>query len=171
MTISTMSPADAHPPEDPARLASGSGVDEHIRSLLSSFLRVGASRRRDRVQLEDMPDAIAPSAHLTARHLAAAGQLFLHGELTVGELAGHLDVTYATASLVATEIERAGLLERVRDPADGRRVVLRLHPRVAKHAMKRRIEPLRRTLERLDRGERDTFVKAMGIFADELERR
>jgi DNA-binding MarR family transcriptional regulator len=101
-------------------------------------------------------------------HLSAAAQLFLHGPLTVGELAEQLAVTYATASLVATDLERARAIERERDPADGRRVVLRLHPT---KAMNHRIEPMRRTLQRLDAAARKTFVKAMSIFIEELEGR
>jgi hypothetical protein len=37
--------------------------------------------------------------------------------------------------------------------------------------MNHTIEPMRRTLQRLDAAERKTFVKAMSIFIEELEGR
>ena len=71
----------------------------HRRGL---FIRFSTARRRDHVQLPGSPNDFA---RLTTRHLSAAAQLFLHGPLTVRELTEQLAVTYATASLVATDLE------------------------------------------------------------------
>ena len=168
VTTPTKATAEQHQPGKPAPLAPGSDLDRQIRVLLGFFIRFSTARRRDHVQLPGSPNDFA---RLTTPHLSAAAQLFLHGPLTVGELAEQLAVTYATASLVATDLERAGAIERERDPADGRRVVLRLHPTIGAKAMNHRIEPMRRTLQRLDAAERKTFVKAMSIFIEELEGR
>ena len=127
VTTPTKATAEQHQPGKPAPLAPGSDLDRQIRVLLGFFIRFSTARRRDHVQLPGSPNDFA---RLTARHLSAAAQLFLQGPLTVGELAEQLAVTYATASLVATDLERAGAIERERDPADGRRVVLRLHPTI-----------------------------------------
>lgn len=48
------------------------------------------------------------------------------GEQGLGAVAATLVVDISTASRVADEAERAGLLRRERDPADGRRTVLAL---------------------------------------------
>lgn len=45
--------------------------------------------------------------------------------LRVTALAAHLNVTQPTASDAATALERKGLVEKLRDPADGRALVLR----------------------------------------------
>jgi DNA-binding MarR family transcriptional regulator len=141
------------------------GVAPHIAVGFFSFLYCPPSRPRstpwqpERLRAPHYP------------HLSAAAQLFLHGPLTVGELAEQLAVTYAIASLVATDLERARAIERERDPADGGRVVLRLHPTIGAKAMNHRIEPMRRTLQRLKAAARKTFVKAMSIFIEELEER
>jgi DNA-binding MarR family transcriptional regulator len=144
-----------------------------LRELLLLLMRFGNWIRRERRRLEhgaapvDVPKELAEQ--LTARHTTAVMQLFLHGSLTVGELAERLDVTMTTASLVATDIERARLIQRERDPEDRRRVLLRLDPRLAEYMIDRRIAPLRRTLARLDPGERDAFVKGVGILVEEFE--
>jgi DNA-binding MarR family transcriptional regulator len=134
-------------------------------------MRIAAARRRDRVTPESKPGGPLPSAHLTERHVTAVAQMFLHGPLTVGELAERLHVTDATASIVATDLEIAGLITRQRDPVDGRRVILTLDQQIGNHVLSRRVVPMYRTLNQLTAAERQAFVKAMDIFAEELERR
>jgi DNA-binding MarR family transcriptional regulator len=75
-----------------------------------------------------------------------------------------------TASLVATELERAGMVARERDPDDRRRVLLRVNPRLASFISERRLAPMRRMMAALDARERAALIKALGLFADEIER-
>jgi DNA-binding MarR family transcriptional regulator len=46
--------------------------------------------------------------------------------MSMTDLAGHMGVTVATMSLAVDRLERRGYAERRRDPADGRRVLLRV---------------------------------------------
>lgn len=64
--------------------------------------------------------------------------------LTPGELAGRLNVTTPTVVNTATRMEAAGLLERHRDPADGR--LVRLHLTAKARAAQRPIEKARQEL-------------------------
>jgi DNA-binding MarR family transcriptional regulator len=57
------------------------------------------------------------------RHLAAAGPL------TVGEQAGHFGISYATATEVVNRLEVKGLVERMKDDGDQRRVFVWLTDR------------------------------------------
>jgi DNA-binding MarR family transcriptional regulator len=60
--------------------------------------------------------AVTPRMLAHLRHLAAAGPL------TVGEQARHLGISRATASEVVDRLEAKGLVERMRDQRDQRRV-------------------------------------------------
>jgi DNA-binding MarR family transcriptional regulator len=71
----------------------------------------------------------------------------------------------------ATELERAEMVQRERDDDDRRRVLLRVNPRPAEFIVERRITPMRRMMAALDSGERAALIKALGLFADEIERR
>ncbi|MDN3360035.1 MarR family transcriptional regulator [Actinomadura sp. DC4] len=65
--------------------------------------------------------------------------------LTPGELAARLHLTTPTIVNTATRMEEAGLLTRVRDPADGR--LVRLHLTERARAAQRPVEEERRLLE------------------------
>jgi len=60
--------------------------------------------------------AVTPRMLSYLRHLAAAGPL------TVGEQAAHLGISHATATEVVNRLESKGLVERMKDDGDQRRV-------------------------------------------------
>jgi len=62
------------------------------------------------------------------------------------------------------------MIERARDPDDRRRVLLRVKSRLARFIVERRIAPMRRMMAALDARERAALIKALGLFADEIER-
>jgi DNA-binding MarR family transcriptional regulator len=144
--------------------------DADIRALLSAVGRVASVGRREMREFGDVLRPQLADANITERHLTALWQIFLHEPLTVGELAERLELKLTTASLVATELERAGMIERQRDPDDRRRVLLTVKPRLARFISERRLAPMRRTMAALDGRERAALIKAMGLFADEIER-
>jgi DNA-binding MarR family transcriptional regulator len=70
-----------------------------------------------------------------------------------------------------SELSRAGLLERVEDDADRRRTLVRVAPEHAaaiEAFLSRRLEPLRRALQRLSLPERAAFVRGLDVLTEEL---
>ena len=67
--------------------------------------------------------ALAPASQAVLQHLSLAGPL------TIGELGQHLERAQSVVSEIVNHLERDGLLERVRDPADRRRVLVWLSER------------------------------------------
>jgi DNA-binding MarR family transcriptional regulator len=79
--------------------------------------------------------ALSQSARLVEQRTGVSNaQLFLLGQIaarpdqSVNELAERAMTHQSTASVVLSRLERRGLVRRVRSPADGRSVVLRLTP-------------------------------------------
>ena len=66
-------------------------------------------------------------APLGLRHVAALEQL-RGGPITISELASRLDLTLPTVSGVLADLDRAGLVDRHADLADGRRTIVQIVP-------------------------------------------
>jgi DNA-binding MarR family transcriptional regulator len=66
---------------------------------------------------------------LTPRMLGVLHHLSAGGPLTVGELATHLGLSKATATELVTRVQERGLVDRMRDERDQRRVYLWLTDR------------------------------------------
>ena len=69
-----------------------------------------------------------PRSGLTGASRAVLGHLAMSGPLTVGEAARHLDRAQSVVSEIVDQLAAKGLLERERDPADRRRVLVWLTP-------------------------------------------
>jgi DNA-binding MarR family transcriptional regulator len=98
--------------------------------------------------------------------------LSLEGDLTVGELAERVGLAPATTSMLANELNRAGLLERREDDRDRRRTILSVpaeHRAVIEGHARRRIAPLQRALDRLGGRGSEQLLEALSILAEELD--
>ena len=69
-----------------------------------------------------------PRSQLPNASLAVLEHLALAGPLTIGEAAAHLRRAQSVVSEIVSHLERQGLLERERDPADRRRTLIWLTP-------------------------------------------
>lgn len=69
-----------------------------------------------------------PRSDLPAASRAVLSHLAVTGPLTVGEAATHLSRAQSVVSEIVDGLERKGLLERERDPADRRRTLVWLTP-------------------------------------------
>lgn len=130
-------------------------------------LVIGIQRHRGAIPLE-----LLPAGRLGARHVSALVTLGSAGPLTVGELAERIDLTLPHASLVAGELDRAGLVERRPDERDRRRTVVSVKPAHAAkiQRMHERVgEPLVAFLDTLDPEEAEAFVSNLIRMVEHLE--
>ena len=84
-------------------------------------------------------DALARPEGLTALQYTALTVLELHPDLTAAHLARHSFVTGQSMADMVTALLKRGLIERHRDPADRRRLVIGLTP--SGHRLLRRMRP------------------------------
>jgi DNA-binding MarR family transcriptional regulator len=146
------------------------GVEEGLRELLLLVPQVTARLKRSPAPAE-LRATIAAGA-LGPRHVTALSYLLYEGPMTVGELAGRLGVTHATASLMVGQISRGGLIERREDEQDRRRTIVEiasLKRRAIDRWLSSRTGPMRRTLERLSPRDRGVFVEALRLLDSELQ--
>ena len=133
--------------------------------LMQLFPRVSRGMRR-------WQDRFAPSSGtpLGPRHVAALQQL-RGGPITVGELASLLGLTLPTVSGVLADLDRAGFIDRRRDPADRRRTLVQIRPAeagVVERWLDGAASPLVRVLDQLAPSEQTAFLKAMDLLEAEL---
>jgi DNA-binding MarR family transcriptional regulator len=76
--------------------------------------------------------AIAERAGLTATDAKAMDILTRHGSLTAGELSQHTGLASASVTSLIDRLESRGIVRRVRDRADRRRVIVELIQKGAK---------------------------------------
>jgi DNA-binding MarR family transcriptional regulator len=113
------------------------------------------------------------TASLGPRHVPALMTVTLEGELSVSQLAEELGLSLSTTSLMVGELSRAGLIERAEDETDRRRTIVRLNEAYREDVdvwLNQRLEPFRRTLERLSPRARACFIDGWRILAEESSR-
>jgi DNA-binding MarR family transcriptional regulator len=104
---------------------------------------------------------------LPAPQLSALSVIVFGGPLTLGALAAAEQVRPPTITRLVAKLERAGLVERASDPADGRISLVAATPKGVKllHAGRhRRVASLAVTLHALPRAERAALVRAIPIL-------
>src|SRR6266545_4955278 len=102
---------------------------------------------------------------VTPRMLSVLQHLVASGPMTLGELAEHLGLSRATATELVTRVEQRGLVARIRDERDRRRVFVwvtdegqlraRARPRVLED------EALVAAVRRMTPDERDRLVQGL----------
>jgi len=106
--------------------------------------------------------AVTPRMLSYLRHLAAAGPL------TVGEQADHLGISRATATEVVNRLESKGLVERMRDERDQRRVFVWLTERGREQtdalAGRNLDDPFLRAVGALPRATRAAVIEGLGAI-------
>ncbi|KPH97395.1 transcriptional regulator, MarR family [Actinobacteria bacterium OK074] len=93
-------------------------LDDSIRALLLLLPRMVGRAKRIPVPEELQALALAP------RHLSLLSYLLFDGPLTVNELAARLEVAPSTVSLMVSDLDKKGLLERREDARDRRRRIV-----------------------------------------------
>ena len=155
------------------------GLDDDTKRLLVAILEFSAVMRREEPKAEARDSSLGLSRAmrehgLGTRHASALLSVALWGPMSVSELAYRHHVLVKTASLVAVELEQAGLLERREDPADRRRTILIVahgKEQVVKAGLEKRAAPLRRILEQLTPPQREGLVLGLEALARETASR
>jgi DNA-binding MarR family transcriptional regulator len=99
--------------------------------------------------------------------LSALSVLVFGGPMTLGQLAASEQVQPPTMTRIVTGLERGGLVRRLADPSDARRVRICATGkgvRLLQHGRKRRIEYLTRHLEMLHDDELEALKNAVQIL-------
>ena len=93
------------------------------RQLLAHTLGI-ASREATRAS-SAMDEAVVAFMGINATDGRACDVLDQYGDLTAGDLAEHLGLTTGAVTTLIDRLERVGMVERVRDASDRRRVIVR----------------------------------------------
>jgi DNA-binding MarR family transcriptional regulator len=139
--------------------------------LLAALRTVVRGLERAPIPVDPQRAAAWTQAHPAPRHVAALMQVVADEGMSVSTLAARLEVSLATASQVVTDIEAAGLVERVADPTDRRRTLVRVaesHRALADRLLDTRLRPVQRALDRMRPAEQRAFVRGLELVAEEL---
>lgn len=146
-------------------------VDTQAVELIHLLRTVGMRGRPTGEFAHLLRTGAAAGCALGPRHLPLLLTLALEGESTVGELAGRIGLAPATTSLLANELNRAGLLDRREDDRDRRRTIVSVpeqHLAVIEDHARRRIAPLQRALARLGSRRSAELLAALHLLVEEL---
>jgi DNA-binding MarR family transcriptional regulator len=116
------------------------------------------------------PAELFKGGGLGPRHIPVVVVLMLDGPMSVSDLAHRLGLSLATVSLMASELARAGLVERHEDERDRRRTMVSMSERHRvrfEPFVRDRIAPLRRALERMPAEIRAAFIQGWRLLAEE----
>ena len=161
-----------------ARRGSKSGrLDDEGKRLLAAILEYSLLLRPRQHQEQGSSqlglDRVMKAHGLGPRHITALLSVALYGPLSVTQLAERHHMLVKTASLIAVELEAAGLLERREDPTDRRRTIVAIakgKEGAIEQGLNRRAAPLRRTLDRLDPAQRRALITGLEVLGEELSR-
>lgn len=102
---------------------------------------------------------------LTPRMLGVLHHLSAGGPLTLGELATHLGLSKATATELVTRVEERGLVDRLRDERDRRRVYVWLtdlgRQRADAHARVLADDELLAAVDRMEPTDRESLISGL----------
>lgn len=145
-------------------------ADDQAGRLLLAFARLSRGNR----QVTDLPKRLATlvgSGQLAPRHLSAFTVIALEGPMTVSELAAHEGLAVSTASLLATQLADAGLVERREDERDRRRTVVSVapaHRKESEELLESKLAPMRRALSRLGGARTQALFEGLAVVAEEM---
>src|SRR5215207_129014 len=135
------------------------------REELAPRLRWAITRMARRLRQEAGTD-LGPS------QVAALATIERHGPLSPSELAALERIKRPTATRILRHLEEAGLVERVRDPADGRASILTATAEgrsLLRRLRERKTAYLATRLDKLDAEDRRTLERAAELLEGMLE--
>ncbi|HKH41876.1 MAG TPA: MarR family transcriptional regulator [Solirubrobacterales bacterium] len=140
-------------------------LETETREELAPRLRWAITRMARRLRQEAGTD-LGPS------QVAALATIERHGPLSPSELAALERIKRPTATRILRHLEEAGLVERVRDPADGRASILTATAEgrsLLRRLRERKTAYLATRLDKLDAEDRRTLERAAELLEGMLE--
>jgi len=149
----------------PTPLGTGSAAPARSRAeLIERFLELQPRMRRWFTRVIP-PDVNAEMGAVTLQQMHALHTIARRGAVTMGELAGCLDAaSLSSATQMSDRLVKLGLVERLSDPADRRRVRIAMSPRGRDLLLRREAawrEGVGRALEGLTDEECATLVRLL----------
>jgi DNA-binding MarR family transcriptional regulator len=144
-------------------------TEAEVRELFGLFVSVVRGFKQVGEKPVELEEAFERGS-LGERHIGPLLVLSLEGPMSVTELSEHLGLKLATTSLLIGELSRVGLVDRTEDESDRRRKIVSLNEEFRKIAdpnLQERLDPFRRTLERLTPTTRAHFMKGMRVLSEE----
>src|SRR5262245_5870040 len=141
------------------------GTPRDSREELAPRLRWAITRMARRLRQESGVD-LGPS------QVAALATVERHGPLSPSELAGIERIKRPTATRIVRHLEEAGLIERVRDPEDGRASILSVTSEgraLLRRLRERKTAYLAKRLAAMDAEDRHTLERAAELLEGMLE--
>jgi DNA-binding MarR family transcriptional regulator len=136
-----------------------------VEEELAPRLRLAVTRMARRLRQEAGVD-LGPS------QVAALATVERHGPLSPSELAERERIKRPTVTRILGHLEVAGLVERVKDPEDGRASILTVTPearRLLKSLRARKTAYLAKRLSEMDAEDRRTLERAAALLEGMLE--
>jgi DNA-binding MarR family transcriptional regulator len=141
--------------------ADGEGAAHDAAAVVADRLHSAAIHLLRRLRTEDV------ASGLTAPRLSALSVIVFGGPLTLGALAAAEQVRPPTMTRLVSALERAGLVTREPDPADGRQILLRATPagrRLLDEGRARRTARLARQLAALPDADLAALTRAVELL-------
>jgi DNA-binding MarR family transcriptional regulator len=138
---------------------------EEVTEELAPRLRWAITRMARRLR-QEAGTGLGPS------QVAALATVERHGPLSPSELAERERIKRPTATRIVGHLEAAGLVERIKDPEDGRAAILTATPEareLLKRLRARKTAYLARRLAVMDAEDRRTLEKAAELLEGMLE--
>jgi DNA-binding MarR family transcriptional regulator len=151
-------------PQDPA-------VEDDVKELIRLVFRFVRNAKGHGPGIEEVR-GLLEGGKFGPRHLSALFALAMSGPEAVGELADRMGLSPATVSQLVNELERGGFVDRREDPHDRRRTIVSLaerHRGPIESYARRRLKPLRVTVETLSPAERAHFIKGWRVLVQAQE--
>ncbi len=142
-----------------------SPIPEKAKEELAPRLRWAITRMARRLRQEAGTD-LGPS------QVAALATIERHGPLSPSELAERERIKRPTATRILGHLEAAGLVERIRDPEDGRASIVSATPEGGEHLNRlraRKTAYLARRIGALEAEDRRTLERAAELLEGMLE--
>jgi DNA-binding MarR family transcriptional regulator len=161
--------------EEHPELDTGADIDADLSELIRIMPRViRAMKRRHPDQPSGPPAAVRAllsSGELGPRHLPVLVVLALQGTIAVSELARRIGLGVPATSLMVSELEKAGVVERHVDEHDRRRTIVSISEALSgdcERMARERLAPLRLALERMGPETRAHFLAGWRVLAQTL---